>query len=228
MKLASLAIVALVVACATEPEPPPPDVEGTFRITWLLTDATAPAAPTCASYRIADVVLTITATASGDSHAVSFACDAGAGEVTGLALGAYRVDAQALGEHGDVAGAAQTTGSLSALDDVVTLAPLQVATAPPRTSSVTSWVLRKNGAVTSCGALPENGVRVATTPRDAAPIDDLWDCLETNTAIDVPYGPFSVRAEVLGFDNLPIGTSGLIQFDAARGTVATRVTIDVP
>jgi hypothetical protein len=219
-----LAATILLAACGDDPAP-----AATYHVSWTVADTGAPAAPTCASYRIADVVVSATNTATGDTHMISAPCTAGMVDLPSVPLGSHTIKLDAMGELGDVAGTAQTTGSLTKVGMAVTLASVEIQVAAPTTMSHVTWMVRANGAASTCAAITsQNGVRVTNTPMGQAALVDLWDCARPNATVAVPYGKFTVQAEIIDVGNAALGTSPVINVDAARGTVATGVTIDVP
>jgi len=216
-----LGCVAVLCACGGEKT-------ATYQVTWSLVDMSSTSAPSCASYKIADVVVSTTDTETGDTTTISAPCDAGKVDTAKIELGSHRLKVEAMGMFGEVVGSKETNGMLTTADQQVMLASVAIPVIRPTTKSQAKWTIRKAGANSSCSAVTNNGVRTTTAPMSGTPIIDLWDCTELDTAIDVPYGPWNVTAEILGANNLPLGTSMQIHVDASRGTTPVMLTIDVP
>ncbi len=201
---------------------------GTYSVSWTLTDSSAPSAPTCTSYQISDVVVSAVDTVTGDTDTISVPCEDGAADLSDVALGDHQITLDAIGDEGDVAGTAEGSGALTTADQIVTLTEFGIPTLPPSSAAHATWTLRQNGTTASCGDFAQTGVEVANTPAVGTPLVDIWDCNEPNATVDVPYGNFTVTVTLLGANDVPIASSPDLQVDAARGTIPTPVTIDVP
>ncbi len=222
-----LMYAALVLACSAGCGDDPPET-GTFTVGWTLADPGVTPPPTCTTYRLDGVVVTATETATGDTTEISASCTAAMLETPKLPLGAYTVSLEAMGVFGDVAGTSQATGSLVKADQVVALAASAITVLPPTSKAHAIWTLRKAGALITCAQVTQNGVSVTNTSMGVPPVTDIWDCMETNATTDVPYGPMTSQAQVLGANDQPFGSSPVTNIPAQRGIVPVMLTIDIP
>ena len=197
----------------------------TFAVRWTLADAAA--VPTCATYQLADVVVTATETATGVTTEVAASCSAGTVD-TRLPLGAYTLSLEAMGTFADVAGMTQINAALAVEDSIVPLASVAITVLPPTSKAHAIWTLRKTGVATTCGQVTQQGVSVTHTPSAGAPTTDLWECTEPDALTDIPYGPFTSKAAVLGAGDQPFGSSAVVNVAAKRGTIPVMLTIDIP
>ena len=203
----------------------PPET-GAFSVAWSLADGAA--APTCTTYQLADVVVTATEVATGDITEISASCATGMLVTPKLPLGAYTLSLEAMGVLGDVAGMTQTTASLVKADLTVPLAAAAITVLPPTAKARPTWTLRKGGAVMTCAQITQQGVKVTVTPAGLASVTDIWDCAETNTTTDIPYGSFTAQADALGAGDQPFASSPVTTFAAQRGIVQAALTIEIP
>jgi hypothetical protein len=215
--------LAFVVSCRGDDEDKP---TATYHVTWSIADSTAPSAPTCASYKLADVVVSTTDLTTGDTKMVSAPCTAGEVESLAIELGSHKVTLEAMGTLGDLAGTSEVNGMLTAEGQQVTLAPVAIEVKAPTTQSKAVWSIREAGAASSCGNF--TSVQITTTPEGVAPFTNVWNCTDTDTMIDVPYGPWTVRAELFGRPVVLLGMSTVVNVDPSRGTTPVMLTIDVP
>ena len=199
---------------------------GTFTVSWALADPAA--VPTCGTYQLADVVVTATETATGVTTELSANCGSGSVATPKLPLGAYTLSLEAMGTFGDVAGMTQISGTLVVADEIVPLAPATITVLPPTSKAHAMWTLREAGTVKTCAQVTQQGVSVTHTPTTGAPVTDIWDCTEPSALTDIPYGPFTTKADVLGVGDQPFGSSGVQSFPAKRGIVPVMLTIDIP
>jgi hypothetical protein len=216
-------VVVASAGCGDDSEDVP---TGTFSVSWTLADAAA--VPTCATYQLADVVVTATETATGVATEVSATCSAGTVVTAKLPLGAYTLSLEAMGTFADVAGMTQISGTLVVADQTVPLASAAITVLPPTSKAHAMWTLRKTGAAMTCAQITQQGVRVTNTPSGGAPVSDIWDCTEPSALTDIPYGPFTAKAEVLGTGDQPFGSSAVQNVAAKRGTVPVMLTIEIP
>ncbi len=201
---------------------------GTFTVSWTLRDPLATQPPTCASYKLDAVLVTATETATGDTTEISASCTQTTLETPKLPLGAYTLSLEAMGTFGDVAGISQASGTLVRADQAVALASSAINVLPPTSKAHATWTLRKTGAAVTCAQLTTQGVSVTNTPAGLTPVTDIWDCMEQDATTDVPYGPLTSQAKVLGAGDQPFGSSPVTDIPAQRGIVPVMLTIDIP
>lgn len=198
--------------------------KGTFTASWTLTDTAG--APTCDSYKIADVVVTATDTMTGNTKMVSTPCTAGMVTTEELALGTYRITLDAMGTEGDKAGTNQGMGALTAATPDVTLAPATIAVLAPAAKLHETWKLTHAGTAATCASVQNNGVSFTVLPLAGDRVSDIWDCTETAALVDVPYSHLAVSGQLLNPQSTPIATSVSVDVPAFRGTATALVTID--
>lgn len=209
-----LACLALLIACSDDPSPP---AKGTYGVSWML------AGTTCDAAKIADIVVTTTDSVTGDTQSASFACTAMSGETEKLVLGSHSIKFEAMGTAGDVAGTITANGMLKMANEKIVLAPAAITVLPPETAELTHWTIKQGGTAKSCAQIgADTGVAITITPMGGTAQTDIWNCDEPNPMVDVPYGAFHLKAELLDGQNATLATTE-VDVPAGRGTITTAV-----
>lgn len=201
---------------------------GRFEVHWNLVGPDGKPGPTCDSHQLGDVLVIVTNVKTGSITSYEDRCSAGAVLTRPLPLGQYELDIQALGTYADLAGDVKLEGTLvDGEDDPTITAAIQVL--PPATQLRATWMLTKQDAEASCANLNDPVIRVVTTPQEGAGITSrIWRCAETNTTIDVAYGPFAVTGMLADQQQQILASAGPFSVAATRGLVDVQLGFDVP
>lgn len=97
---------------------------------------------------------------------------------------------------------------------------LNAPATPPETMVHSTWTITRAGAPITCGLTGAQGVAITQTPSSGLPVTDIWDCDEPAAITEAPYGDFTLKAELLGPNDVPIGMSPDTAVDASRGPLA--------
>ena len=202
---------------------------GRFEISWSLVDANGSPGPTCGSHQLGDVLVVATNVQSRVVTGFEVSCTTGVLLTKPLPLGDYELDIQAMGNHAELAGEVKLDGTLADdEDDPRIAATIQVA--PPTTQLRSAWVLSKQGMPASCADLDDPVIQVVMTPDEGAGIAArIWRCTDTDTTIDVTYGPFSVMGVMADRHTQQVlANASPLAIAAARGPVSVELSFDVP
>lgn len=201
---------------------------GRFRIHWNLVDANGNPGPTCSSHKLGEILVLATNVKTGNVASFSNLCSAGAVLSNSLPHGDYELDIQALGSYAELAGEAKVEGTLvDGEDDPVVTVTIPVL--PPATQMSTAWVLTKQGAPATCASLNDPVIQVVMTPDEGAGIvSRIWRCTETDTMIDVPYGPFTVTGMLADQQQQILAGAGPFAISTERGLVSVVLSFDLP
>lgn len=199
-----------------------------FEVHWNLVDANGNAGPTCGSHKVGEVLVIVTNVKTGGVTSYEDSCSSGVILTRPLPFGDYDLDVQALGEYFELAGDVKLAGTLvDGEDDPVVTAAIQVL--PPPTQLHVTWVLTKQGTSATCADLNDPVIQVVMTPDEGAGIvQRIWRCSDMNTAIDVPYAPFTVTGVLADQQQQILANAGPFDISPARGLLSVQLAFDVP
>lgn len=200
---------------------------GRFEVHWNLVDAEGKPA-TCSSHQLGEILVVATNVKTGSVEGFSNLCSTGVVLTKPLPLGDYELDIQAMGTYYEAAGEVKITGTLvDSEEDPVVTPTIQLL--PATTQLHIDWVLTNHGAPATCADLNDPVIQLVTMPDEGAGIvSRIFRCSDTNTTIDVPYGPFSVTGMLADQQQQILANAGPFAVSATRGLVMAQLSFDVP
>lgn len=221
-------VLACLVGCSDDPGTNPEDETATYLVSWTLAQTGAPAAPTCESHRLTDIKVIAEDLDTGDQVSVTTPCSGTMIETPEMRVGMHEITIQAIGEFGDFAGDAKTTGTLKAGGDPVTIGTQAIEVISPATQMLSLWSFASGGSNATCAEVGAVNVEVTSTPMDGAPQVDTWPCGGGAQPIDLPYTAFQVSARVLGAGDVQLGPPLSQSVTPQRGEVAISFSFELP
>jgi hypothetical protein len=226
MRTASCIALAVAVAgCAG-------DGTGTLTVSWSLADYDARVPVTCSGYQITEVTVSATRFVKllAETTSVTVPCADGTAELPDLLLGNYVIGLEPVGAQGDRAGLfpGGDPVTLERAEEVVASEAASILVWQPTSKAYPQWQLRRGEEVIACSLVPNHGVRVTITPVGLPAIIQIADCSRAVPASEIPYGPFTIQAELLGTSDQTIATSLVTKIAAGRGVVIANAYIQLP
>jgi hypothetical protein len=218
--LFSMLVAAAAAACGGDAE------TGQYQVSWAIAPDGIPS--TCAAELLASVTITTTDTATSDTETMTVACARGTALTSPVALGDHTISVRALGMQGEAAGELSISAALNQADQIVTPAVVSLDTLAPETTLVPSWTVRRQGQPSTCAAVGSTGVTIVSDTQRDGMLLDIFECNTPSAAVELPLGPFTVHAELLGAGDVPIAISSERSFPATRGAVEYTLELDVP